>query len=183
MDFHLPLKIRRLWPVLNPQTWVPKGSTLPLDHRTVDIMGRLKPSVRQHFRRVKHLKNVTLIHMFTFRACLTNKFLKTTPKSLCKWEFVHREVEPVLCFTTVYYEDMNIHGRFLQNVSPNEYDLNFACMKCIYILSCFSGNRFKPPGIYVYHILYYLIIQRLTTQCICFFFFPQWTANIFLDLV
>jgi len=29
-----PLKIRRLWPGLNPRTWVPKASTLPLDHRS-----------------------------------------------------------------------------------------------------------------------------------------------------
>ena len=29
-----PLKIRRLRPGLNPQTWVPKASTLPLDHRS-----------------------------------------------------------------------------------------------------------------------------------------------------
>ena len=31
--FYLPLKIRRLRPGLNPRTWVPKASTLPLDHR------------------------------------------------------------------------------------------------------------------------------------------------------
>jgi hypothetical protein len=30
--FFSPLKIRRLRPGLNPQTWVPKASTLPLDH-------------------------------------------------------------------------------------------------------------------------------------------------------
>ena len=29
-----PLKIRRLRPGLNPRTWVPKTSTLPLDHRS-----------------------------------------------------------------------------------------------------------------------------------------------------
>ena len=29
-----PLKIRRLRPGLNPRTWVPKVSTLPLDHRS-----------------------------------------------------------------------------------------------------------------------------------------------------
>jgi len=29
-----PLKIRRLWPGLYPRTWVPKASTLPLDHRS-----------------------------------------------------------------------------------------------------------------------------------------------------
>ena len=29
-----PLKIRRLGPGLNPRTWVPKASTLPLDHRS-----------------------------------------------------------------------------------------------------------------------------------------------------
>jgi hypothetical protein len=29
-----PLKIRRLWPRLNPQTWVLKASTLPLDHQS-----------------------------------------------------------------------------------------------------------------------------------------------------
>ena len=28
-----PLKIRRLWPGLNPRIWVLKASTLPLDHR------------------------------------------------------------------------------------------------------------------------------------------------------
>jgi len=28
------LKIRRLRPGVNPQTWVPKASTLPLDHRS-----------------------------------------------------------------------------------------------------------------------------------------------------
>jgi len=30
-----PLKIRRLRPGLNPRTWVPKASTLPLDHRSL----------------------------------------------------------------------------------------------------------------------------------------------------
>ena len=29
-----PLKIRRLWPGLNPRTWVLKASTLPLDNRS-----------------------------------------------------------------------------------------------------------------------------------------------------
>jgi len=29
-----PLKIRQLRPGLNPRTWVPKASTLPLDHRS-----------------------------------------------------------------------------------------------------------------------------------------------------
>ena len=33
-DFYLPLKIRRLRPGLNPRTWVPKASTLPLYHRS-----------------------------------------------------------------------------------------------------------------------------------------------------
>ena len=33
-NFYLPLKIRRLRPGLNPRTWVPKASTLPLDHRS-----------------------------------------------------------------------------------------------------------------------------------------------------
>ena len=32
-DFYLSLKIRRLRPGLNPRTWVPKASTLSLDHR------------------------------------------------------------------------------------------------------------------------------------------------------
>jgi len=32
-----PLKIRRLWPGLNPRTWVPKASTLPLDHRSRSV--------------------------------------------------------------------------------------------------------------------------------------------------
>ena len=34
-DFYLPLKFRRLRPGLNPRTWVPKASTLPLDHRSL----------------------------------------------------------------------------------------------------------------------------------------------------
>jgi len=32
--FFSPLKIRRLRSGLNPRTWVPKASTLPLDHRS-----------------------------------------------------------------------------------------------------------------------------------------------------
>jgi hypothetical protein len=31
-----PLKIRQLRPGLNPRTWIPKASTLPLDHRSRD---------------------------------------------------------------------------------------------------------------------------------------------------
>jgi len=33
-DFFFALKIRRLRPGANPRTWVPKASTLPLDHRS-----------------------------------------------------------------------------------------------------------------------------------------------------
>ena len=33
-DFFSPWKIRRLRPGSNPRTWVPKASTLPLDHRS-----------------------------------------------------------------------------------------------------------------------------------------------------
>ena len=33
-----PLKIRRLRPGLNPRTWVPKASTLPLDHRSRSVI-------------------------------------------------------------------------------------------------------------------------------------------------
>ena len=33
-----PLKSRRLRPDLNPRTWVPKASTLPLDHRTYNSL-------------------------------------------------------------------------------------------------------------------------------------------------
>ena len=41
-----PWKIRRLRSGLNPRTWVPKASTLPLDHRS--RWGRLKPSAVNH---------------------------------------------------------------------------------------------------------------------------------------
>ena len=34
LRIYSPLKIRRLRPGLNPRTWVPKASTLPLDHRS-----------------------------------------------------------------------------------------------------------------------------------------------------
>jgi len=40
-----PLKIRRLRPGLNPRTWVPKASTLPLDHRS-----RLSSHTRYKFQ-------------------------------------------------------------------------------------------------------------------------------------
>ena len=33
-EFFSPWKIRRLRPGLNPRTWVPKASTLPLNHRS-----------------------------------------------------------------------------------------------------------------------------------------------------
>ena len=37
-----PWKIRRLRPSLNPRTWVPKASTLPLEHRSRCLMGYTK---------------------------------------------------------------------------------------------------------------------------------------------
>ena len=37
-----PWKIRRLRPGLNPQTWVPKASTLPLDHRSPYVLCLMK---------------------------------------------------------------------------------------------------------------------------------------------
>ena len=36
-EFFSPWKIRRFRPGLNPRTWVPKASTLPLDHRSRKI--------------------------------------------------------------------------------------------------------------------------------------------------
>jgi hypothetical protein len=38
------LKIRRLRPGANPRTWVPKASTLPLDHRSLSLLA-LKPTM------------------------------------------------------------------------------------------------------------------------------------------
>jgi len=35
-----PKKIRRLRPGANPRTWIPKASTLPLDHRSHFIFGK-----------------------------------------------------------------------------------------------------------------------------------------------
>ena len=42
-----PLKIRRLRPGLNPRTWVPKASTLPLDHRN-RLHNKLVPFTSSH---------------------------------------------------------------------------------------------------------------------------------------
>ena len=77
-------------------------------------MGRIKPSIKQNLRRVKCLRNITLIHILTFHACLTNNVLKTRPMSLCNLQFVYRDVETVLSFTARYYENMNVLSRFLQ---------------------------------------------------------------------
>ena len=41
-----PLKIRRLRPGLNPRTWAPKASTLPLEHRSrwyLNVVKKLPP--------------------------------------------------------------------------------------------------------------------------------------------
>ena len=43
-DFYLPLKIRRLRPGLNPRTWIPKASTLPLDHRSRSVRNDMQNS-------------------------------------------------------------------------------------------------------------------------------------------
>ena len=48
--FFSPLKIRRLRPGLNPRTWVPKASTLPLDHRSrFTSTYNLKKILTKHF--------------------------------------------------------------------------------------------------------------------------------------
>jgi hypothetical protein len=49
-----PLKIRWLRPGLNPRTWVPKASTLPIEHRSRWISG--EKAVRKP--RLQHLKQV-----------------------------------------------------------------------------------------------------------------------------
>jgi hypothetical protein len=41
-----PLKIRRRRPGLNPRTWVPKASTLPLDHRSRCVLIRVFKNLR-----------------------------------------------------------------------------------------------------------------------------------------
>ena len=49
-DFFSPWKIRRLRPGLNPRTWVPKDSTLPLDHRYYRMFLLSLPCFRQMCR-------------------------------------------------------------------------------------------------------------------------------------
>jgi len=36
----------------------------------VIIMGRIKPSIEQHLRRVRYFRNVTLVHIFIVAPCI-----------------------------------------------------------------------------------------------------------------
>jgi hypothetical protein len=75
------LKIRRLWPGVNPQTWVPKASTLPRDHqsrlpwqcRLFKVRTMPKPSIPISYRTQKvaqkgkvleHFKNLEKLQPF-----------------------------------------------------------------------------------------------------------------------
>jgi len=50
------LKIRRLRPGLNPRTWVPKASTLPLDHRSRLFILIVKKKSTSKFSLPPHLE-------------------------------------------------------------------------------------------------------------------------------
>ena len=67
------LKIRRLRPGLNPRTWVPKASTLPLDHRSRYPRAIMRPEGlsrwkfpvtpsgnRTHLNQLRHCLRVSL---------------------------------------------------------------------------------------------------------------------------
>ena len=56
--FFLPLKIRRLRPGLNPRTWVPKASTLPLDNQSIYGAKKLLPI--KIFHQQYETENVTI---------------------------------------------------------------------------------------------------------------------------
>jgi hypothetical protein len=57
----LPKKIQRLWPGVNPRTWVLKASTLPLDQRSRSPMGY----------KLTHCGRVTQICVCTLQRCKT----------------------------------------------------------------------------------------------------------------
>jgi len=48
--FFFAVKIRRLRPGVNPRTWVPKASTLPLDHgsRLINVIFFTQPAAQYH---------------------------------------------------------------------------------------------------------------------------------------
>ena len=75
-----PWKIRRLRPGLNPRTWVPKASTLPLDHRSRAYQGMdILVSDVQKMTEVAWLQYVPLQN--TFILCLSPKASTLNSKS------------------------------------------------------------------------------------------------------
>ena len=60
-----PLKIRWLRPGLNPRTWVPKASTLPLDHRNrTKKLLKKKNHIHIYVHTYMHTYIDTYIHMY-----------------------------------------------------------------------------------------------------------------------
>jgi len=70
----LPLKIRRLRPGLNPRTWVPKASTLPLDHRSRYVIWYMKKKIFCIYNmKLEYCGRVTQICVFNTVKC-SDKF-------------------------------------------------------------------------------------------------------------
>ena len=76
--FYLSLKIRRLRPGLNPRTWVPKASTLPLDHRSRKL---LQLNVKAKSRERKMLQAMGISHTMKHKWYETHYYNKME----CNW--------------------------------------------------------------------------------------------------
>ena len=95
--FYLPLKIRRLRPGLNPRTWVPKASTLPLDHRS-----RLDRSWNHKFVQLDFIL-ILLCFVYLQHSCL---------RAICISSF-HRSVEiPGGLYSSGLPTDRYMHSYF-----------------------------------------------------------------------
>ena len=62
------LKIRRLRPRANPRTWVPKASTLPLDHRSRSTVHLSKTLANDQLDAQIFNTFITILYMYMFRA-------------------------------------------------------------------------------------------------------------------
>ena len=89
-DFYLPLKIRWLRPGLNPRTWVPKASTLPLDHRSRErgYLGT-KNALRWHgaggVLRCREIAQKIMLLVGLPLVCLINKLPVLFLNQQCTW--------------------------------------------------------------------------------------------------
>ena len=142
-DFFSPWKIQRLRSGLNPRTWVPKASTLPLDHRSRSGTGLLLLQSNSGYPQLCRLDNFWFLYMWV----ATSKF-NSCQKCTCV--FLKRSLSNEVSFLDAKYGMSKPDDWLFTDWHAPSYT---ACQFVTCVLTSTSYLRQTQPRVrFVFHI-------------------------------